>query len=45
MPSDLPYRPCVGIMLFNADGKVFVGDLESAIRSRTGERDGAAIAG
>jgi putative (di)nucleoside polyphosphate hydrolase len=25
MTSDLPYRPCVGIMLFNADGKVFVG--------------------
>jgi len=24
-PSDLPYRPCVGIMLFNQDGKVFVG--------------------
>lgn len=23
--SDLPYRPCVGIMLFNRDGKVFVG--------------------
>jgi putative (di)nucleoside polyphosphate hydrolase len=23
--SDLPYRPCVGIMLFNLDGKVFVG--------------------
>jgi putative (di)nucleoside polyphosphate hydrolase len=23
--SDLPYRPCVGIMLFNPDGKVFVG--------------------
>jgi putative (di)nucleoside polyphosphate hydrolase len=23
--SDLPYRPCVGIMLFNNDGKVFVG--------------------
>jgi putative (di)nucleoside polyphosphate hydrolase len=23
--SDLPYRPCVGIMLFNQDGKVFVG--------------------
>jgi len=22
---DLPYRPCVGIMLFNQDGKVFVG--------------------
>jgi putative (di)nucleoside polyphosphate hydrolase len=25
MTSDLPYRPCVGIMLFNQDGKVFVG--------------------
>ena len=26
MPSsDLPYRPCVGIMLFNQAGKVFVG--------------------
>ena len=25
MSSDLPYRPCVGIMLFNRDGKVFVG--------------------
>ena len=23
--SNLPYRPCVGIMLVNADGKVFVG--------------------
>jgi putative (di)nucleoside polyphosphate hydrolase len=23
--SNLPYRPCVGIMLFNQDGKVFVG--------------------
>jgi putative (di)nucleoside polyphosphate hydrolase len=23
--SHLPYRPCVGIMLVNADGKVFVG--------------------
>ena len=23
--SDLPYRPCVGIMLFNDEGKVFVG--------------------
>ena len=22
--TDLPYRPCVGIMLFNAEGKVFV---------------------
>ena len=23
--EDLPYRPCVGVMLFNADGAVFVG--------------------
>ena len=23
--QNLPYRPCVGIMLFNQDGKVFVG--------------------
>jgi putative (di)nucleoside polyphosphate hydrolase len=23
--SDLPYRPCVGMMLFNARGEVFVG--------------------
>ncbi|MFC0203004.1 RNA pyrophosphohydrolase [Novosphingobium soli] len=23
--SSLPYRPCVGVMLVNADGKVFVG--------------------
>jgi len=23
--SDLPYRPCVGIMLFNKNGEVFVG--------------------
>ena len=23
--SDLPYRPCVGVMLVNADGRVFVG--------------------
>jgi len=25
MPEDLPYRPCVGIMLINRDGHVFVG--------------------
>lgn len=25
MTSDLPYRPCAGIMLMNADGRVFVG--------------------
>jgi putative (di)nucleoside polyphosphate hydrolase len=23
--EDLPYRPCVGVMLFNAEGSVFVG--------------------
>jgi putative (di)nucleoside polyphosphate hydrolase len=23
-PSSLPYRPCVGVMLFNRDGRVFV---------------------
>jgi len=25
MSSELPYRPCVGVMLVNMDGKVFVG--------------------
>lgn len=24
-PADLPYRPCVGVMLVNEDGRVFVG--------------------
>ena len=24
-PEDLPYRPCVGLMLINGEGKVFVG--------------------
>lgn len=24
-PEDLPYRPCVGVMLINNEGKVFVG--------------------
>ena len=24
-PSDLPYRPCAGVMLLNRDGKAFVG--------------------
>ena len=23
--EDLPYRPCVGVMLINADGRVFIG--------------------
>jgi putative (di)nucleoside polyphosphate hydrolase len=32
--SDLPYRPCVGIMLFNKDGKVFVGNrLDQTVES------------
>lgn len=26
MSIDLPYRPCVGLCLFNKDGKVFVGE-------------------
>ncbi len=25
-PDDLPYRPCVGIALFNSEGRVFVGE-------------------
>jgi len=25
MPDDLPYRPCVGIMVLNRDGRVFIG--------------------
>ncbi len=24
-PQSLPYRPCVGMMLFNRDGRIFVG--------------------
>ncbi|WP_334175291.1 RNA pyrophosphohydrolase [Pseudoxanthobacter sp.] len=25
-PASLPYRPCVGVVLFSADGRVFVGE-------------------
>lgn len=25
-PESLPYRPCVGVVLMNADGHVFVGE-------------------
>jgi len=25
-PESLPYRPCVGVVLFNPEGKVFVGE-------------------
>ena len=33
-PSGLPYRPGVGIMLLNADGKVFVGQrLDSTLEA------------
>jgi putative (di)nucleoside polyphosphate hydrolase len=24
-PADLPYRPCVGVMVLNSEGKIFVG--------------------
>ena len=26
MSKDLPYRPCVGVMLTNADGRIFAGE-------------------
>ncbi len=28
--ADLPYRPCVGVMMINAEGKVFVGQRRDA---------------
>ncbi|MGX1101080.1 RNA pyrophosphohydrolase [Amorphus sp. MBR-141] len=28
-PSSLPYRPCVGVALFNAGGEVFIGERHS----------------
>ncbi|MGH2342991.1 RNA pyrophosphohydrolase [Segnochrobactraceae bacterium EtOH-i3] len=31
--ADLPYRPCVGIALFNREGKVFVGQRANAAAS------------
>ncbi len=37
-PDSLPYRPCVGIMVLNAEGKVFVG---RRIAEPQGEMDGA----
>ncbi|MBB3934080.1 RNA pyrophosphohydrolase [Aureimonas phyllosphaerae] len=37
-PDSLPYRPCVGIMVLNDDGKVFVG---RRIAEPQGEMDGA----
>ncbi|HEX8302385.1 RNA pyrophosphohydrolase [Sphingomonas sp.] len=33
-PSSLPYRPCAGVMLINADGQVFVGQrLDSVLEA------------
>lgn len=37
-PDSLPYRPCVGIMVLNAEGRVFVG---RRIAEPQGEMDGA----
>ena len=37
-PDSLPYRPCVGILVLNGDGKVFVG---RRIAEPQGEMDGA----
>ena len=37
--STLPYRPCVGVMLANAEGRVFVGKRIDA-RENMGGRDG-----
>lgn len=37
-PASLPYRPCVGVMVLNAEGKVFVG---RRIVEPKGEMDGA----
>ena len=39
--TDLPYRPCVGVMLINRDGRViqlgtFVGDRHEELRLRVG---------
>jgi putative (di)nucleoside polyphosphate hydrolase len=34
--NDLPYRPCVGMMLINADGLVFVGKRSDAPRAPEG---------
>jgi len=36
-PVDLPYRPCVGIALFNADGKVWIGRRADAPDDAEGE--------
>ncbi len=39
-PATLPYRPCVGVMLVNAAGRVFVGQrIDRAVNSGSGEGD------
>ena len=38
-PSTLPYRPCVGVMLVNADGRVFVGQRIDRATNSGGEGD------
>lgn len=37
-PAALPYRPCVGIMVLNADGLVWVGHRKKESDSETGDR-------
>ena len=37
--AGLPYRPCVGVMLVNREGKVFVGQRIDAPNSSDGEGD------
>lgn len=34
--ADLPYRPCVGIMLYNAHGKVWIGERLGGLQVRPG---------
>ena len=37
--AGLPYRPCVGVMLVNSEGKVFVGQRIDAPKGSRGEGD------
>jgi putative (di)nucleoside polyphosphate hydrolase len=37
--ASLPYRPCVGVMLVNADGQVFVGQRIDQRENRDGQGD------
>ena len=40
--EDLPYRTCVGMMLINKDGLVFVHELEAYAAARVAELSGGA---